>query len=67
MLCLECLHTLVADTADCQPLYDSVLRFYEGMGMQLPCRPPMMLVPTEALNQAGAGLGTRRYWLSCAF
>lgn len=62
-LCLDCLHTLVADTADCQPLYDDILRFYARMGMPLPggVRPPMMLVPSDALNQAGAvGAGVGR-------
>ncbi|GAB4818982.1 hypothetical protein N2152v2_006028 [Parachlorella kessleri] len=51
-VCLECLDTLVADTADCQPLWDAVLRFYVDMGMPLPHRPPMHLVESGALNLA---------------
>ena len=57
VVCLECLNTLVADTADCQPLWDQVLRFYVDMGMPLPHRPPMHLVESGALNLAG-GVGT---------
>ena len=35
--CLQCLHTLVRNTPDAQPLYDDVLRFYASMSM---VRPP---------------------------
>lgn len=31
--CLSCLHTLVRNTADAQPLYEDVLRFYASMSM----------------------------------
>ena len=31
--CLQCLHTLVRNTPDAQPLYDDVLRFYASMSM----------------------------------
>ena len=67
-VCLECLNTLVADTADCQPLWDQVLRFYVDMGMPLPHRPPMHLVESGALNlagEAGHTRGVRRWTLAC--
>ena len=31
--CLQCLHTLVRNTPDAQPLYDDVLHFYASMSM----------------------------------
>lgn len=42
--CLDCLSTLVRNTADAQPLYDDVLRLYASFGMPLPVRPPLLLV-----------------------
>lgn len=33
-----------ADTRDAQPLWQSVLAFYDGLGLSLPNVPPMMLV-----------------------
>ncbi|KAL3138373.1 hypothetical protein ABBQ32_006175 [Trebouxia sp. C0010 RCD-2024] len=51
-VCLDCLSTLVRDTADAQPLYDQILRFYHHKGMALPEEPPLMLVETSALNAA---------------
>lgn len=42
--CLECLATMVRNTADCQPLYDDVLSLYASFGMPLPTRPPLLLV-----------------------
>ena len=35
--CLQCLHTLVRNTPDAQPLFDDVLRFYASMSMVRPC------------------------------
>lgn len=55
VLCLCCLATLVPDTSDCQSLYNAILHFFNGLGMPLPVRPPMMLVESGALNTAGAG------------
>ena len=34
--CLQCLHTLVRNTPDAQPLYDDVLHFYASMSMVCP-------------------------------
>lgn len=42
--CLDCLSTLVRNTADAQPLYDDVLGLYASFGMPLPVRPPLLLV-----------------------
>ncbi len=35
--CLQCLHTLVRNTPDAQPLYDDVLHFYASMSMVRSC------------------------------
>ena len=56
VLCLQCIGTVVPDTATAQPLYDSVLDFYKRMGMQLPdgVKPPLLLVEDSALNAASS-------------
>lgn len=59
-LCLQCLDTVVADTAAAQPLYDDVLNFFDIHGMPLPVRPPLILVDDSALNEASAYNGPRR-------
>jgi hypothetical protein len=50
--CLQCLHTLVRNTPDAQPLYDDVLHFYASMSMVLPpsatCRPVRRLPAGQA-------------------
>jgi len=50
--CLTCVDSIVVDTADCQPLYQDVLYFFESLSMPLPVRPPLMLVESSALNDA---------------
>ncbi|CAL8462861.1 g2395 [Coccomyxa elongata] len=51
-LCHGCLDTIVVDTQDAQPLYTKIMEFFEGMGMKLPVKPPLMLVDSTALNSA---------------
>mmetsp|Transcript_20267 Transcript_20267/g.61060 ORF Transcript_20267/g.61060 Transcript_20267/m.61060 type:complete len:562 (-) Transcript_20267:314-1999(-) len=55
--CLECLSTIVRNTADAQPLYDDVLSLYAHLNMPLPTRPPLMLVESAALNEATGKVG----------
>ncbi|DBA99972.1 TPA: hypothetical protein ACH3X1_013844 [Trebouxia sp. C0004] len=52
IVCLDCLSTIVRDTADAQPLYNQILSFYQRMGMALPEKPPLMMVESSALNDA---------------
>ncbi|DBA71203.1 TPA: hypothetical protein ACH3X2_011599 [Trebouxia sp. C0005] len=52
IVCLDCLSTIVRDTADAQPLYNQILGFYQRMGMALPEKPPLMMVESSALNDA---------------
>ena len=47
--CLDCLATIVRNTADAQPLYDDVLALYAHLSMPLPTRPPLMLVRPRPL------------------
>ncbi|MCO5601047.1 hypothetical protein L7F22_055164 [Adiantum nelumboides] len=54
-LCLECLHTAIMDTGECQPLYHEIRDFYEGMYMQIAQQVPMLLVERQALNEAIEG------------
>lgn len=46
--CLDCLATIVRNTADAQPLYDDVLALYAHLNMPLPTRPPLMLVRRDS-------------------
>jgi Protein DA1 len=53
VICLECLHTIVPDTAAAQPLYNEVVEFYRtNLAMQIPEVPPLMLVENSGLNEA---------------
>ncbi|KAH7300814.1 hypothetical protein KP509_24G079900 [Ceratopteris richardii] len=51
-LCLECLHTSIMDTGECQPLYHEIRDFFEGMQMKIKQEIPMLLVERQALNEA---------------
>ncbi|TVU46078.1 hypothetical protein EJB05_05596, partial [Eragrostis curvula] len=51
-LCLECLHTAVMDTEECQPLYIDIQEFYEGLNMKVEQQIPLLLVERQALNEA---------------
>ena len=51
-LCLECLHTAIMDTNECQPLYIDIQEFYEGMNMKVEQQVPLLLVERQALNEA---------------
>lgn len=53
VICLECLHTIVPDTAAAQPLYNEIVEFYRtNLSMQIPEVPPLMLVENSGLNEA---------------
>lgn len=65
-LCLGCLDTIVVDTADAQPLYGEVLKFFSDMGMPHPERPPLMLVDATALNEYSNKEGRVRLAMWCA-
>jgi len=49
---LECLHTAIMDTNECQPLYIDIQEFYEGMNMKVEQQVPLLLVERQALNEA---------------
>ncbi|XP_066360238.1 protein DA1-related 1-like isoform X1 [Miscanthus floridulus] len=51
-LCLECLHTAIMETNECQPLYIDIQEFYEGMNMKVEQQVPLLLVERQALNEA---------------
>jgi hypothetical protein len=51
-LCLECLHTAIMDTEECQPLYIDIQEFYEGLNMKVEQQVPLLLVERQALNEA---------------
>ncbi|KAK3149986.1 hypothetical protein QOZ80_3AG0225840 [Eleusine coracana subsp. coracana] len=51
-LCLQCLHTAVMDTEECQPLYIDIQEFYEGLNMKVEQQIPLLLVERQALNEA---------------
>ncbi|KAJ1294487.1 hypothetical protein BS78_01G150000 [Paspalum vaginatum] len=51
-LCLECLHTAIMDTTECQPLYIDIQEFYEGLNMKVEQQVPLLLVERQALNEA---------------
>ncbi|GMH30579.1 hypothetical protein Nepgr_032422 [Nepenthes gracilis] len=53
--CSECMEFAIMDTADCQPLYQAVRDYYESKNMGLDQRIPVLLVETQALNEAIAG------------
>ncbi|VFQ80406.1 unnamed protein product [Cuscuta campestris] len=54
-LCLECLESAIMDTGECQPLYQSIRHFYEGLNMRIDQQIPMILVERQALNEAIEG------------
>jgi len=49
---LECLHTAIMETNECQPLYIDIQEFYEGMNMKVEQQVPLLLVERQALNEA---------------
>lgn len=52
-ICLECLSSIVPDTAAAQPLYNEIGEFYRSqLHMQIPEVPPLMLVENSGLNEA---------------
>ncbi|XP_039066966.1 protein DA1-like [Hibiscus syriacus] len=54
-LCLECLDSAVMDTRECQPLYQDIKEFYEGLNMKVEQQVPLLLVERQALNEAREG------------
>ncbi|KAK8988938.1 hypothetical protein V6N11_030310 [Hibiscus sabdariffa] len=54
-LCLECLGSAVMDTRDCQPIYQDIQEFYEGLNMKVEQQVPLLLVERQALNDAREG------------
>ncbi|KAI5068396.1 hypothetical protein GOP47_0016741 [Adiantum capillus-veneris] len=54
-LCLECLSSSIMDTGECQPLYQEIREFYEGLNMKISQPIPMLLVERQALNEAKQG------------
>ncbi|KAI4366397.1 hypothetical protein MLD38_022279 [Melastoma candidum] len=54
-LCLECLDSAFMDTSECQPLYRSIQKFYEGLNMKVEQQVPLLLVERQALNEAREG------------
>lgn len=49
---MECLHTAIMETNECQPLYIDIQEFYEGMNMKVEQQVPLLLVERQALNEA---------------
>ena len=49
---MECLHTAIMETNECQPLYFDIQEFYEGMNMKVEQQAPLLLVERQALNEA---------------
>lgn len=43
------------DTSECQPLYQSIQEFYEGLDMKIEQHVPLLLVERQALNEAREG------------
>lgn len=43
------------DTSECQPLYQSIQKFYEALGMKIEQHVPLLLVERQALNEAREG------------
>ncbi|KAK8642468.1 hypothetical protein V6N13_011810 [Hibiscus sabdariffa] len=60
-LCLECLDSAVMDTRECQPLYQDIQEFYEGLNMKVEQQVPFLLVERQALNDAREGEKTGHY------
>ncbi|XP_076903302.1 protein DA1-related 1-like [Bidens hawaiensis] len=54
-LCLECLDSAIMDTADCQPLFADIQRYFESLNMKLKQKIPLLLVERQALNEAMDG------------
>eukprot|EP00850_Spirogloea_muscicola_P012728 SM000083S22775 [mRNA] locus=s83:384578:388554:+ [translate_table: standard] len=54
-LCLACCDSVVVDTADCQPLFQELLHFYDVMGMRITQEIPLLCVERQALNAARQG------------
>ncbi|KAJ0961081.1 hypothetical protein J5N97_000982 [Dioscorea zingiberensis] len=54
-LCLECLESAIMDTNECQPLYQAIKEFYEGLNMKIEQQIPLLLVERQALNEAMEG------------
>ncbi|KAK4791835.1 hypothetical protein SAY86_032248 [Trapa natans] len=54
-LCLECLHSAIMETHECQPLYVEIQEFYEGLNMKVEQQIPLLLVERQALNEAMEG------------
>ncbi|KAH7660939.1 Protein DA1-like protein [Dioscorea alata] len=51
-LCLECLDSAIMDTNECQPLFQFIKEFYEGLNMKIEQQIPLLLVERQALNEA---------------
>ncbi|KAH7425165.1 hypothetical protein KP509_11G042400 [Ceratopteris richardii] len=56
-LCLDCLSSSIMDTAECQPLYNEILDFYERLNMKINQKVPVLLVEKQALNPANKQFG----------
>ena len=56
-ICSDCSRTMIIDTNYCQPLYLDVLELYRSLQLELPSRPPLMLVDRPALNERSSGQG----------
>ncbi|KAI7726843.1 hypothetical protein M8C21_021697, partial [Ambrosia artemisiifolia] len=54
-LCLECLDSAIMGTADCQPLYLDIQKFFASLNMKLEQKIPLLLVERQALNEAMDG------------
>ncbi|MCO5576255.1 hypothetical protein L7F22_030064 [Adiantum nelumboides] len=54
-ICLECLSSSIMDSGECQPLYQEIREFYEGLNMKINQQVPMLLVERQALNEAQMG------------
>lgn len=54
-LCLECLDSAIMDTNECQPLLRTILGFYKALNMKVEQEIPLLLVESQALNEAREG------------
>ncbi|OVA18631.1 Protein DA1 like [Macleaya cordata] len=52
MLCLKCLDSAIMSTDECQPLFEDIQDFYEGLNMKVEINFPLLLVERSALNDA---------------
>eukprot|EP00798_Chlamydomonas_sp_ICE-L_P001389 gene1389-32758_t len=50
-LCKGCSPSLMIESFEAQPLYTDIITFYKSLGMELPSRPPLMLVDGKTLKQ----------------